>query len=74
MPLFIARWAAIKALFDAEAELSPQQREPLIAAAALEVIDLAELQSLLSHHDASNLNQDIGALGFCRIPQLRFII
>ena len=64
MTLSTARWAAIKTLFDTVAELAPQQREPLITAAALEAIDLAELQSLLRHHDASDLNQSIEALGF----------
>ena len=54
MTLSAARWAAIKAIFDAVVELAPQQREPLIAAAALEANDLAELESLLSHHDASD--------------------
>ena len=45
------RWAAVKALFDATVELSADAREPLIAAAALGPEALAELRSLLAHHD-----------------------
>ena len=47
----IARWARIKSLFESLAELPPGEREPLIAAAALEDTMLAELNSLLAHHD-----------------------
>ncbi len=47
-----ARWTAIKALFDATADLPADEREPLIAAAALGADSLAELRSLLSNHDS----------------------
>jgi len=46
-----ARWAQIKALFDAAVDLGPAEREPLIATAALNAGALAELRSLLAHHD-----------------------
>ena len=48
-----ARWAQIKALFDAVAEAPPAQREALITAAALDAAALTELRSLLDHHDAA---------------------
>ena len=48
------RWSRLKALFDAAAELPPAAREALIAAAALDAADLAELRSLLAHHDAAD--------------------
>ncbi|MBC7618946.1 MAG: serine/threonine protein kinase, partial [Candidatus Saccharibacteria bacterium] len=44
-------WAEIKRLFDALADLSPAQREPIITQAALVDAPLAELRSLLAHHD-----------------------
>ena len=46
-----ASWAAIKALFEACLDLPADAREPLIAAAALDAASLAELRSLLAHHD-----------------------
>lgn len=45
------RWALLKALFDEAADAAPAQREALIAAARLGAEDLAELRSLLAHHD-----------------------
>ncbi|MDP2004332.1 MAG: serine/threonine-protein kinase [Rubrivivax sp.] len=48
-----ARWAQIKALFDAVADEPPAQREALISAAGLDDGALAELRSLLAHHDAA---------------------
>jgi len=48
-----AHWAEIKALFDATVELPPAEREPLIAVAALAPEALAELRSLLAHHDSA---------------------
>ncbi len=47
----VPRWADIKAVFEATAELPAAQREPLIAAAGLPPELLAELRSLLAHHD-----------------------
>ena len=46
-----AAWAAIKALFETCVDLAAPQREPLIAAADLDAASLAELRSLLAHHD-----------------------
>jgi len=46
-----ARWADIKALFEATVDLPAAAREPLMAAAALAPDALAELRSLLAHHD-----------------------
>ena len=46
-----ARWADIKALFDATVDLPRAAREPLIAAACLDPVSLNELRSLLVHHD-----------------------
>ena len=48
-----ARWAQIKALFEAAVEAPLAQREALIAAAGLDAAALAELRSLLAHHDAA---------------------
>ncbi|MDT7836997.1 serine/threonine-protein kinase [Aquabacterium sp. OR-4] len=45
------RWATLKAVFDATLELPAAAREPVIAAAALPPELLAELRSLLAHHD-----------------------
>jgi len=47
------RWADIKAVFDATAGVTPARREPMIAAAGLDAASLAELRSLLAHHDAA---------------------
>jgi eukaryotic-like serine/threonine-protein kinase len=46
-----AGWAVVKALFDTCAPLPAAQREPHIGAAGLAAADLAELRSLLAHHD-----------------------
>jgi eukaryotic-like serine/threonine-protein kinase len=46
-----ARWARLRPVFDATAELPPAEREPLIQAAALAAEALTELRSLLAHHD-----------------------
>ena len=46
-----ARWADIKAVFEAAVDLPAAQREPLMAAAGLAPELLAELRSLLAHHD-----------------------
>ena len=48
-----AHWAQIKALFEAAVEAAPAQRQALIAAAGLDAAALAELHSLLAHHDAA---------------------
>jgi len=48
-----ARWAAMKAVFEATADLPPASREAHIAAARLPAEALAELRSLLAHHDAA---------------------
>jgi len=61
MPSTPSRWPEIKALFDAVAEQPPGEREPLIATAALDASSLAELRSLLAHHDAAG-----AAPGFMR--------
>ena len=45
-----ARWAQIKALFDAAVDRPPAEREALIAAAGLDAQAEAELRSLLAHH------------------------
>ncbi len=47
-------WVAIKALFETCSELPAPARERLIAASALDPASLAELQSLLAHHDAAD--------------------
>jgi tetratricopeptide (TPR) repeat protein len=46
-----ARWAQIKALFEAALDQPPAARDALIAAATLDAASLAELRSLLAHHD-----------------------
>ncbi len=48
-----ARWAQVKALFEATVELPAAARESAIAAAGLDAVSLAELRSLLGHHDAA---------------------
>jgi hypothetical protein len=63
-PSASARWAEIKAVFDAAIELQPAQRQPLIQAAALSPQALAELQSLLQHHDAAAAGDGAAAGGF----------
>ncbi|OYT90909.1 MAG: hypothetical protein CFE43_16175 [Burkholderiales bacterium PBB3] len=50
-PATPAHWAEIKALFDAVADLPTAERETLISNAGLAAAALAELQSLLAHHD-----------------------
>lgn len=52
-----ARWAQIKALFDASLDVPGSEREALIAAAALPADALIELRSLLSHHDEATAGQ-----------------
>ena len=52
-----ARWAEIKQLFDACLDVPSNQREVQIEAAALPTDALAELRSLLSHHDAATAGQ-----------------
>ncbi len=44
-------WPELKAVFEAVVELPAAAREPLIAATALDAASLAELRSLLAHHD-----------------------
>ena len=56
-----ARWAQIKALFDGAAEAPPAQREALIAVAGLDAASLAELRSLLAHHDKAAASATGGA-------------
>ncbi len=51
MNLPAARWADIKALFDATVDLPLVARQPLIGASRLAPEALAELRSLLAHHD-----------------------
>jgi len=53
MPTPSPRWPEIKALFDATADVTAARREPMIAAAGLDAGALAELRSLLTHHDAA---------------------
>ena len=48
-----AQYAAVKALFDACLELPAAQRAARIAQASLDEAALAELHSLLAHHDAT---------------------
>ena len=48
------RWPEIKALFESVAELAPAERTPLMAAAALDAASMAELTSLLHHHDLAD--------------------
>ena len=52
-----ARWAQIKALFEATLDLAAAEREPLITAAALDSATVAELRSLLAHHDSATRGQ-----------------
>ena len=64
-----ARWAEIKALFDACIEQPPAEREALIKAAALTPEALVELRSLLVHHDASDDDGKAGdSAGFMASP------
>jgi eukaryotic-like serine/threonine-protein kinase len=48
-----SNWAAIRPVFDAVADLSAAQREPLIQAAGLSLEASTELRGLLAHHDAA---------------------
>jgi tetratricopeptide (TPR) repeat protein len=48
-----AQYAAVKALFETCLELPADEREARIAQAALDEAALAELHSLLAHHDAT---------------------
>ena len=52
-----ANWADLKAVFEATVDLPAAQRAPLIAAARLPVDLLAELRSLLAHHDDASSGQ-----------------
>ena len=56
-------WNQIKALFDAAAELPPAQREPLLRASGLRLDALAEVRSLLAHHDSATGTQGFMAAG-----------
>ena len=49
-----AQWADIKALFEATVDLPAARREPLIAASTLSPEAVAELRSLLTHHDEAS--------------------
>jgi hypothetical protein len=44
-------WPALKRVFDATVELPAAERDAAIAAAGLDAASLAELRSLLAHHD-----------------------
>ena len=50
-------WPQIKAVFDAVVDLPTAAREPLMAAAELDAAALAELRSLLVHHDQATQAQ-----------------
>ena len=56
-----ARWAQIKALFEATVDLPAAERGPVIAAAGLDAAALAELRSLLAHHAAATGDADFMA-------------
>ncbi len=58
-----ARWAEMKAVFAATVELPPGARQALIVAAQLPPDLLAELHSLLAHHDDAT-----GGAGFMAQP------
>ena len=60
-----SRWARLKSLFEAAAEADAAGREALIAAAGLSTADVAELRSLLAHHDEA-----AGAQSFLDTPTL----
>jgi hypothetical protein len=47
-------WVRMKAVFETVMELPAAEREPVIAAAALPPEPLAELRSLLAHHDEAS--------------------
>ncbi len=47
-------WNEIKALFEAAAVLAPAQREALLHASTLGAASLAEVRSLLTHHDSAS--------------------
>ncbi len=47
-------WTAIKALFDATADLAPAQREAQLLASAATAAQRAEVRTLLAHHDSAN--------------------
>lgn len=51
------RWARVKAVFDAALDAPRGEREALVAAAGLSDQDLAELRSLLAHHDEATGEQ-----------------
>ncbi|MFG6432775.1 serine/threonine-protein kinase [Roseateles sp. LYH14W] len=57
------RWARLKAVFDAALDAPRGEREALVAAAGLGDGDLAELRSLLAHHDEAT-----GEQGFLARP------
>lgn len=56
-------WAEIKTLFDALADKPPAQREPLMAQSPLDETQLAELRSLLAHHDQAQSFLSMPATG-----------
>jgi hypothetical protein len=56
-------WSSLKAAFDTLAALAPAEREPRLAALALDAAAAAELRSLLRHHDAAT-----GGAGFLALP------
>ena len=58
-----ARWQRLKSLFEATAEADPAGREALIAEAGLADAEVAELRSLLAHHDEA-----ASATGFLDAP------
>jgi eukaryotic-like serine/threonine-protein kinase len=52
------RWAAVKAVFDSCEALPAPERERHISAAQLAPAEVAELRSLLAHHDAADDSGD----------------
>ena len=61
-------WTDIKALFDATADLAPAQREARLQASDLSAADLAEVRSLLGHHDSAVATQ--GFMAASAVQQL----
>ncbi len=58
MPATPARWADIKAVFEAALGLPPSQRESVLAASGLDDAELAEVRSLLQHHDEATDSEE----------------
>jgi len=58
-----ARWAQIKALFEATADAPAAERDALMAAAGLDAAARAELLSLLAHHDQAAQGSEFMAEG-----------